>query len=51
MLAANYLFGGRPAAAVDLLGDAASDRLLDDSAAALVLQAARDAQYGVPAGR
>lgn len=51
MLAANYLFGGRPASAVDLLGDVASDRLLDDSAAVLILQAARDAQYGVPSGR
>jgi hypothetical protein len=51
MLAANYLFGNRAAAAVDLLGEPASDRLLDDAAAALILQAARDAQYGVPAGR
>jgi len=47
MLAANYLFGGRPAAAVDLLGDPSSDRLLDDPAAALILQAARDVQYGL----
>lgn len=51
MLAANYLFGGRASAAVDLLGDAGSERLLDDAAAALILQAARDAQYGVPTGR
>lgn len=51
MLAANYLFGGRPAAAVDLLGSEASDRLLDDNAAALILQAARDAQHGVPGKR
>jgi hypothetical protein len=51
MLAANYLFGGRPAAAVDLLGSEASARLLDDDAAGLILQAARDAQHGAPSAR
>ena len=44
VLAANFLFGGRPAAAVDLLQAAPGD--LGDPAAGLVLDAAAVAQYG-----
>lgn len=46
MLAANYLFGARPAAAVDLLEAAPSERVRAEPAGALILQAARDLQYG-----
>ncbi len=49
MLAANYLFGGRPAAAVDLLDSPNSERVRAEPAGALILQAARELQYGRPA--
>ena len=47
MLAANYLFGGRPAAAVDLLEDPAASALRGEDAGALLLAAAREQQFGV----
>jgi hypothetical protein len=51
MLAANYLFGGRPAAAVDLLEAQASERVRAETAGALVHSAARAIQYGEPSRR
>jgi len=48
VLALNYLFGGRPAAAVDLLNSAQSSSLKDDAAAVMILKSAREAQYGEP---
>jgi tetratricopeptide (TPR) repeat protein len=46
MLAANYLFGGRPAAAVDLMeGDTGTD-LRRTPAGEAILAAAREIQYG-----
>ena len=47
MLSANYLFGGRPAAAVDLLESDISATLRANDAALLLLQAAREQQHGV----
>ena len=49
VLAANYLFGNRPAAAVDLLESVSALSLRTDTAAATILAAARAAQYGPPA--
>ena len=49
VLALNYLFGGRPAAAVDLLNLAESTSLRTELAGGLILEAAKQAQYGVPA--
>lgn len=46
VLATNYLFGGRPAAAVDLLGADTSGRVAADQAAGLVLETARRVQHG-----
>lgn len=46
MLAANYLFGGRPAAAVDLLEDPSSVSVISQDAGALLLAAARSIQHG-----
>jgi tetratricopeptide (TPR) repeat protein len=51
MLAANYLFGGRPAASVDLLENPASERVRSQPAGALILEAARNLQHGAPAKR
>ena len=48
VLALNYLFGARPAAAVDLLNSSESAGLKDDAAANLVLKSARELQYGTP---
>jgi cytochrome c-type biogenesis protein CcmH/NrfG len=48
VLAANYLYGARPQAAVELLEAPGASALGVDSAAALILQAARGAQYGPP---
>jgi hypothetical protein len=49
VLALNYLFGGRPAAAVDLLNLAESTSLRTELAGGLILEASKQAQYGVPA--
>lgn len=46
VLGANYLFGNRPAAAVDLLESESAARLREDSSAILLLQSARRVQYG-----
>jgi len=46
MLAANYLFGGRPAAAVDLLESDTGVDLLRTPAGEAILEAARAIQYG-----
>lgn len=46
MLAANYLFGGRPAAAVDLLESDAGVAVRLEDGGALLLEAARQVQYG-----
>lgn len=46
VLAANYLFGGRPAAAVDLFKSPFSENLGKSSAGVLILEAAQAAQYG-----
>ena len=46
MLAANYLFGSRPAAAVDLIEGPGSEALRADAAAGVLLEAARTVQYG-----
>ena len=51
LLAANYLFGGRPAASVDLLEDPASRELVAQDAGALLLAAGRSRQYGQPAAK
>ena len=48
VLAANYLFGGRPAAAVDLFQSPFSLNLVESPAGALILEAARAAQLGQP---
>jgi tetratricopeptide (TPR) repeat protein len=48
VLALNQLFGGRPAAAVDLLEGPVAGRLRSDMAAARILDAARRLQYGEP---
>lgn len=45
LLAANYLFGLRPAAAVDLLESAPAEALRKTSAGVLLLEAARRQQY------
>lgn len=50
VLAANHLFGNRPAAAVDLLDDAQSKVLREEHAARLVYEAAKILQFGEPAG-
>jgi tetratricopeptide (TPR) repeat protein len=47
MLAANYLFGGRPAAAVDLLENPDAARVIGPEAGALRLGAARSIQHGL----
>ncbi|MBM3977296.1 MAG: hypothetical protein FJ299_09935 [Planctomycetes bacterium] len=49
VLAANYVFGGRPQAAVALLQAPAASSLRGESAAALLLAAAEAAQHGMPA--
>ncbi len=49
VLAANYLYGGRPAAAVDLLDQNAGAKLRDDPAGKLIYEAAKVAQFGKPA--
>ena len=46
VLAANYLFGGRPAAAVDLFKSPFSENLGKSSAGVLILEAVQAAQYG-----
>ena len=48
VLATNYLFGSRPAAAVDLLEGSFSLSVRADTAAKAVLESARRVQYGVP---
>ncbi|MCK6448221.1 MAG: hypothetical protein L6Q99_17685 [Planctomycetes bacterium] len=49
VLAANYLFGARPAAAVDLLDKPESQKVRAESSARLVYEAAKILQYGEPA--
>jgi hypothetical protein len=49
VLAANYLFGNRPAAAVELLEREVALSLRADTAATLILAVARETQYGAPA--
>ena len=49
VLATNYLFAARPAAAVDLLESNLALSLRADSAAKLVLESARNVQHGVEA--
>jgi hypothetical protein len=50
VLAANFLFGNRPAAAVDLLETTSALSLRADTAAGAILEAARQVQHGqVPA--
>lgn len=49
VLAANYLFGGRPAAAVDLLRNPFSLEVMESPAGSLLLEAAEKIQYGPPA--
>lgn len=49
VLAANYLYGGRPAAAVDLLESPFSMEVKKSSAGTQILKAAQAIQYGVPA--
>ena len=46
VLAANYLFGGRPAASADLLENAFSREILAEPAGAALLEAAKRIQYG-----
>ena len=46
VLATNYLFGNRPAEAVDLLEGPFSSALLSDTSAVVLLEAARAAQFG-----
>ncbi|MDP6739024.1 MAG: tetratricopeptide repeat protein [Planctomycetota bacterium] len=46
VLAANYLFGGRPAEAVDLLENAFSREISTEPAGAALLEAAKRIQYG-----
>jgi len=46
VLAANYLFGGRPAAAVDLFKSPFSESLGKSRAGSLIFQAAEAAQFG-----
>jgi hypothetical protein len=48
VLGANYLFGGRPAAAVDLLENAFSLEVKRSAAGQRILEAAKAIQYGVP---
>lgn len=49
VLAANYLFGGRPAAAVDLMESAFSAEIRTSDAGRAIVDAARALQYGQPA--
>lgn len=49
VLALNYLFGARPAAAVDLLEAPQAANLAGDTAAELILQSARSIQHGAQA--
>jgi tetratricopeptide (TPR) repeat protein len=49
VLAANFLFGNRPAAAVDLLESHSALSLRADTAATVILKTAREIQYGEPA--
>ena len=51
VLAANYLFGGRPAASVDLLESAFSQEVVKSPAGQVVLAAAQKIQYGEPVGK
>ncbi|TDJ70970.1 MAG: hypothetical protein E2O39_09125 [Planctomycetota bacterium] len=51
VLAANYLFGGRPAAAVDLLESAFSQEVVKSPAGQVVLAGAEKIQYGEPVGK
>ena len=46
VLATNYLFGGRPAAAVTLLQSPFSENLAKSPTGQLILEAARSAQFG-----
>jgi tetratricopeptide (TPR) repeat protein len=46
LLAANYLFGGRPAAAVDLLESPAGEAVRSSAAGALILSSAKELEYG-----
>jgi tetratricopeptide (TPR) repeat protein len=48
VLAANYLFGGRPAAAVDLFASPFSENLAKSSAGQLIFEAAKLVQFGRP---
>ena len=48
VLAANYLFGGRPAAAVDLLESPFSAELLETHAGKIIMDSAKAIQYGSP---
>jgi hypothetical protein len=47
VLATNYLFGNRPAAAVDLLEEPFAAGLKSDTAALMVLSTARSVQYSL----
>ncbi|MEM7307368.1 MAG: hypothetical protein AAF682_11890, partial [Planctomycetota bacterium] len=49
VLALNYLFGNRPAAAVDLLEGSFSLSVRADTASSLILESARRVQYGASA--
>jgi tetratricopeptide (TPR) repeat protein len=46
VLAANYLFGNRPAAAVDLLSSASSEAVANSPAGQVILESAQSVQYG-----
>ncbi len=48
VLAANYLFGGRPAAAVDLLSSSFSEDVRESDAGRLLLESAQALQFGTP---
>ena len=48
LLAANYLFGNRPAAAVDLLESSFSKAVRESDSGQLLLAAAKSIQYGTP---
>lgn len=48
LLASNYLFGNRPAAAVDLLENSFSKSVRESQSGQLILAAAKSIQYGTP---
>ena len=50
VLAANYLFGGRPAESVDLLENAFSREISSEPAGAALLEAGKRIQYGATTG-